>query len=61
MLLDEPTGQLDPQATEAVEASLRERMAKGTAILLVTHDPVQAQRMGGDRYRMAERRLERLV
>lgn len=45
LLLDEPTSGLDEQATERVEALLRARLAAGTAILLATHDRVQAARM----------------
>ncbi|HEX7759527.1 MAG TPA: ABC transporter ATP-binding protein [Caulobacteraceae bacterium] len=60
LLLDEPTGPLDPEATTAVEAYLRERMAGGTAVLIVTHDPRQALRLGADHYRMADRHLTRM-
>lgn len=41
LLLDEPTSALDPEATAAVEASLRGRTA-----LWITHDPDQAARVG---------------
>jgi len=58
LLLDEPTGPLDEESVARVEALLRERMATGTSVLLVTHDPNQAQRLGGQRYRMAAGRLE---
>lgn len=61
LLLDEPTGPLDPETTRAVEAYLRERMTAGTAIVMVSHNPDQAGRMGADRYRMVQRRLERLA
>ena len=46
LLLDEPTSALDAAATEAVEralAGLRERT--GLSIVLVTHDPAQAERL----------------
>jgi predicted ABC-type transport system involved in lysophospholipase L1 biosynthesis ATPase subunit len=33
-------------------------MATGTSILLVTHDPKQAERMGVQRYRMMAGRME---
>src|ERR1700694_4750742 len=52
LLLDEPTGPLDEQSVVRVEALLRERMATGTSIVLVTHDPNQAGRLGSQRYRM---------
>jgi ABC-type iron transport system FetAB ATPase subunit len=58
LLLDEPTGPLDEQSVVQVEALLRERMAAGTSILLVTHDPNQAERLGNQRYRMMARHLE---
>ena len=60
LLLDEPTGPLDEDSVVRVEALLRQRMATGTSILLVTHDPKQAERLGDQRYRMAARRLEAL-
>ena len=46
LLLDEPTSALDAAATEAVEralAGLRER--SGLSIVVVTHDPAQAERL----------------
>lgn len=60
LLLDEPTGPLDEESVVRVEALLRQRMAAGTSILLVTHDPKQAERLGDRRYRMVARRLEAL-
>ena len=51
LLLDEPTSGLDGAAAERVEAILRDRLAGGAAILLVTHDPGLADRL-------AHRRLE---
>jgi ABC-type iron transport system FetAB ATPase subunit len=58
LLLDEPTGPLDADSVVQVEALLQERMAKGISILLVTHDPGQAARLGRRRYRMLAGRLE---
>jgi putative ABC transport system ATP-binding protein len=58
LLLDEPTGPLDEASVVQVEALLRERMATGTSILLVTHDPNQAERLGSQHYRMVAGRLE---
>ena len=58
LLLDEPTGPLDEESVAQVEALLQERMAAGISILLVTHDPNQAERLGDQRYRMAAGHLE---
>ena len=58
LLLDEPTGPLDPDATARVEAVLRERLAAGTAVILVSHDPAQADRLGARRLRIVNRRAE---
>ncbi|ACL57220.1 ABC transporter ATP-binding protein [Methylobacterium nodulans] len=58
LLLDEPTGPLDPVSTTAVEALLRERAAAGAIILMVSHDPGQSERLSARALRMAARRLE---
>ena len=52
LLLDEPTGALDRAATEAVEAILAERRAAGTAVVIVTHDEAQADRLATMRGRI---------
>ena len=47
LLLDEPTAALDHAARDAVEATLaRLRRELGVSIVLVTHDPEQARRLG---------------
>jgi ABC-type iron transport system FetAB ATPase subunit len=58
LLLDEPTGPLDEESVGRVEALLQERMAMATSILLVTHDPKQAERLAGQRYRMVAGKME---
>jgi ABC-type lipoprotein export system ATPase subunit len=58
LLLDEPTGPLDEQSTAEVEALLKGRMAAGVTVVLVTHDPDQAARFAGPRYRMQAGKLE---
>ena len=58
LLLDEPTGPLDPVSTERVEALLLERVAAGMVLVLVSHDPAQARRLRARRLRMVDRRLE---
>ena len=45
LLLDEPTGPLDDEATEAVEEIVRERLAQGACVVWVTHDRAQARRI----------------
>jgi putative ABC transport system ATP-binding protein len=57
LLLDEPTGPLDPESVERVETLLRERLAAGMILLLVTHDPAQAERLGARHLHMEAGRL----
>jgi ABC-type iron transport system FetAB ATPase subunit len=57
LLLDEPTGALDEAATDLAEVVLRDRLAAGVAILMVTHNPAQAARLGHRHFRMDHRRL----
>ncbi|HYB09057.1 MAG TPA: ATP-binding cassette domain-containing protein [Alphaproteobacteria bacterium] len=52
LLLDEPTSGLDPDATAAVEGHLRSELARGTAILMVSHDAAQAERLSSRRLRV---------
>lgn len=53
LLLDEPTSALDPEATAEVEGLMHEKIAAGTSIILVSHDPRQAARMApGGQYVM---------
>lgn len=58
LLLDEPTSALDEQSTERFEVILRERMAQGLSLVLVTHDGRQAQRLAHHHYRMSAGKLE---
>ena len=48
LLLDEPTGSLDPQATATIEALLRTTATAGVKIVLVTHDVGQARRLADE-------------
>jgi tungstate transport system ATP-binding protein len=48
LLLDEPTASLDPQATAAIEALIRQAVGGGVKVVLVTHDRGQAARLAGD-------------
>jgi ABC-type multidrug transport system ATPase subunit len=53
LLLDEPTASLDDQATGLVEELIRECCGQGMALLLVTHDRLQAERMAKRLLRMS--------
>lgn len=57
LLLDEPTGALDEAATAAVEVVLRERLAEGTVIVIVSHDRAQAMRLAVRHFVMRDFRL----
>lgn len=48
LLLDEPTAALDPTATEAVEAIIREIRTDGARIVMATHNLGQAMRISDD-------------
>ncbi|MCW8846315.1 MAG: ATP-binding cassette domain-containing protein [Gammaproteobacteria bacterium] len=48
MLLDEPTSNLDPGATAAVESMIKDADLQGTRIIMTTHDILQARRLAGD-------------
>ncbi len=48
LLLDEPCANLDPAAAAAIETLIRDARARGTKIVLVTHDVAQAKRLGDD-------------
>ncbi|WP_454676903.1 ABC transporter ATP-binding protein [Achromobacter marplatensis] len=60
LLLDEPTAALDQAATALVEAAMQRYLDGGSAILMVTHSPEQAQRLARRRWRMEAGRLEPL-
>ncbi len=47
LLLDEPTANLDPGATQAIEAQVQAAHRAGTTVAFVTHDIGQARRLAG--------------
>ncbi|WP_207477157.1 ATP-binding cassette domain-containing protein [Arenibaculum pallidiluteum] len=60
LFLDEPTANLDPSATRAVEAMIDAFHAEGTKVVMTTHDLGQARRLADeilfmDRGRLIER------
>lgn len=48
LFLDEPTASLDPAATRAVEVIIGDIHARGTAIVMATHNLAQAKRLADD-------------
>jgi len=48
LVLDEPTANVDPASTLAIERMIRSAAQEGTKILLVTHDLGQAQRLASE-------------
>ena len=57
LLLDEPTAALDPDGVARVEALLRDCLARGMAILIVTHAAEQARRLAHRTFRIEQGRL----
>jgi ABC-type multidrug transport system ATPase subunit len=60
LLLDEPTASLDDHATGLVESLIQECCADGMALLLVTHDRPQAERMAKRLFRMSDGGVDQL-
>ena len=52
LMLDEPTGALDEDSTILVEREISAALGRGVAVLLVTHDAAQAERLAHARYTM---------
>jgi tungstate transport system ATP-binding protein len=48
LFLDEPTANLDPGATRAVEAVIGEFVAAGAKVVMTTHDLGQARRLAAE-------------
>ena len=57
LFLDEPTASLDPKATRAVEDIVRDIHARGTTIVMSTHNLAQAKRLASDVVFLSEGRL----
>jgi len=59
ILLDEPTAALDPTYTSKIETSVRKIAAEqGLTVIMVSHSPEQAVRMGGEGLLIVSGRLE---
>lgn len=61
LILDEPTGALDAESRTRVEALLKELLAAGRTLLLITHDAAQARRLGTHFWRMEAGRLREIT
>jgi tungstate transport system ATP-binding protein len=48
LILDEPTSNLDPSATKAIEALIGEVRLEGMGVVLITHDLGQARRLADE-------------
>ncbi|MFO1302515.1 MAG: ATP-binding cassette domain-containing protein [Burkholderiales bacterium] len=57
LFLDEPTASLDPKAARAVEDIVRDIHARGTTIVMSTHNLAQAKRLASDVVFLSEGRL----
>lgn len=57
MLLDEPTANLDPSATQTIESAIQAMHEAGTKIVLITHNLGQAHRLGDEVVFMAGGRV----
>lgn len=57
LLLDEPTGALDPQSTALVEELIRFQMLSGRCVVLVSHDAAQVDRLSHARLVLSKEKL----
>jgi ABC-type sugar transport system ATPase subunit len=57
LLLDEPTAALDSEATAGIEALVRALAGRGLAVLMITHDLAQAERVASRSVRLERGRI----
>jgi tungstate transport system ATP-binding protein len=57
LLLDEPTANLDPSATQAIESAIQAMHESGTKIVMITHNLGQAHRLGDEVLFLSEGRV----
>ena len=60
LLFDEPLANLDRISAEVVDGIITTLPSQGTTVVVATHDPQQAGRLGGDTIRLADNKLDRL-
>ena len=58
LLLDEPTASLDEENVTAVETLVKNFMQQGGAVIWVSHDPNQIERMADRHYQINNKKLE---
>ncbi len=57
LLADEPTGNIDPEASGDIIKILQEINTSGTAVLMATHDIYLTRKLGGNMVRLEEGRM----
>lgn len=57
LMFDEPTAALDQEATAMVERQIRRQLAAGRAVILVTHDKAQAERVADETLYLVDGKL----
>ncbi len=57
LLLDEPFNHLDPESRERIEAVVEERARQGVTVVMATHDPGPARRLGARVWRLEAGRI----
>ena len=60
ILLDEPTGPLDPESVRKFETLLIEKVKDGMSAIMVSHDHGQGARLGAIQFEMIDRKLSLL-
>jgi len=61
LMLDEPTAALDRQATACVESLIKQQLANGVSIILITHDEHQAARLADETYLLENGKLVKIT
>ena len=59
LLFDEPMANLDRVSAEVVDEIITLLPSQGTTVVMATHDPQQAGRLGGHTIRLVDNRLDR--
>jgi heme ABC exporter ATP-binding subunit CcmA len=57
LLLDEPSAGLDPASVERLVGVIRQEVARGAVVIVVTHDPALSAAVGGQRVELERGRV----